>query len=164
MTQTLVAYFSATGTTRAYAGKFAQMLGADLYEIRPEIPYTQADLDWEAETSRSTMEMRDPAASPALADHNADVEAYRSILIGFPIWWYSAPAIIRTFLEAYDFSGRTIAVFATSDGTEIFQAVMEMMQLLGGKGFLRGGIVVNDPMLTEERLEEGGRGLQLPPD
>ena len=117
MSNKLVAYFSATGKTECLAGQLAETVGADLYEIKPQVPYTEADLDWEDPNSRSTIEMNDPASRPALADHEANVEEYDTVFIGFPIWWYVAPTIINTFLEAYDFSGKKIVLFATSGGS-----------------------------------------------
>lgn len=113
----LVAYFSAEGTTAKVAKDLAEAIDADLYEIKPEKRYTKADLNWMDKKSRSTIEMNDPASRPALADHEANVEAYDTIFIGFPIWWYVAPTIISTFLEAYDFSGKKIVLFATSGGS-----------------------------------------------
>lgn len=113
----LVAYFSASGTTAQTAKKLAEAVGADLYEIRPAVLYTRADLDWTNKKSRSSMEMNDRSGLPALADTNADIAAYDAVFVGFPIWWYVAPTIINTFLESYDFSGKTIIPFATSGGS-----------------------------------------------
>ena len=113
----LVAYFSAEGTTAKVAKDLAEAVEADLYEIKPEVPYTKADLNWMDKKSRSTIEMNDPASRPALADHEANVEEYDTVFIGFPIWWYVAPTIINTFLEAYDFSGKKVVLFATSGGS-----------------------------------------------
>ena len=102
----LIAYFSATGTTSAAAKALAQATGAALYEIKPTIPYTSADLDWRNKTSRSSVEMRDKHSRPALADTSAPVADYDVIFLGFPVWWYVAPTILNTFLEAYDFTGK----------------------------------------------------------
>lgn len=113
----LVAYFSARGTTAVTAKNLAEAVGADLYEIRPAVPYTNADLDWTDKTSRSSVEMNNKSGRPALADTDADIAAYDVIFVGFPIWWYVAPTIINTFLESYDFSGKTIIPFATSGGS-----------------------------------------------
>lgn len=113
----LVAYFSAGGTTARTAKNLAEAVGADLYEIRPAVPYTSADLDWTDKKSRSSVEMNNRSGRPALADTDADIAAYDTVFVGFPIWWYVAPAIINTFLESYDFSGRTIIPFATSGGS-----------------------------------------------
>ena len=117
MSKPLVAYFSASGVTAKAAKTLAGAAGADLYEIRPAAPYTQADLDWTNKRSRSSVEMNDLSFRPALADSDADVAGHDVILLGFPIWWYVAPTIINTFLESYDFSGKTIILFATSGGS-----------------------------------------------
>ncbi|MCR5347178.1 MAG: NAD(P)H-dependent oxidoreductase [Fretibacterium sp.] len=113
----LVAYFSASGVTGAAAKNLAEAAGADIYEIKPEIPYTPADLNWQDTNARSTLEMRDKSSRPAMADRDARVADHDVIFLGFPIWWYTAPTIINTFLEAYDFSGKTIILFATSGGS-----------------------------------------------
>ena len=113
----LVAYFSASGTTAVTARNLAEAVGADLYEIRPAVPYTNADLDWMDKKSRSSVEMNNRSGRPALADTDADAAAYDTVFVGFPIWWYVAPTIINTFLESYDFSGKTIIPFATSGGS-----------------------------------------------
>lgn len=113
----LVAYFSASGTTRKLANTLAEVVGADTYEIKPTTPYTGKDLNWNNSQSRSSVEMADINSRPALADKNADIAAYDTIFLGFPIWWYVAPHIINSFLESYDFSGKTIVVFATSGGS-----------------------------------------------
>ena len=126
MKKTLVAYFSASGVTAGVAKTLAQAAGADLYEIKPETPYTHADLNWMDKKSRSTIEMHDKTFRPAMADHNANVEAYDTIFLGFPIWWYVAPTIINTFLEAYDFVGKTIVLFATSGGSGFGNTLAEL--------------------------------------
>ncbi len=113
----LVAYFSASGVTAKAAGELAEVSGGDLYEIKPEIPYTRADLDWMDKKSRSSIEMNDPSSRPGIADRLPDMGKYDVIFVGFPIWWYVAPTIINTFLESYDFSGKTIIPFATSGGS-----------------------------------------------
>ena len=113
----LVAYFSATGTTARVAKKLAEGLGADLFEIRPEKPYTREDLDWHDKKSRSSVEMNDPNSRPAIAAKVGDMAQYGTVFVGFPIWWYRSPTIISTFLESYDFSGKTIVPFATSGGS-----------------------------------------------
>ena len=100
MGKTLVAYFSASGVTAKVADKLADALGADIYEIRPETPYTKADLNWMDKNSRSTIEMNDKTIRPAIADQNARIDEYNTIFLGFPIWWYVAPTIINTFLES----------------------------------------------------------------
>lgn len=123
MSKILVAYFSAGGTTAGVAKNLARAAGADLYEIKPAVPYTNADLNWTDKKSRSSIEMNDKSSRPALADKAADMEAYDTILLGFPIWWYVAPAIINSFLESYDFSGKKIVLFATSGGSGFGETV-----------------------------------------
>lgn len=113
----LVAYFSASGVTAKAAEKLAEAAQADLYEIKPKLPYTRADLDWTDKKSRSSVEMNDKTSRPAIADKTVNLEEYDTIFVGFPIWWYVAPRIINTFLESYDFSGKTIIPFATSGGS-----------------------------------------------
>ena len=126
MGKTLVAYFSASGITAKVADKLADALGADIYEIRPETPYTKADLNWMDKRSRSTIEMNDKTIRPAIADKNARIDEYNTIFLGFPIWWYVAPTIINTFLESYDFSGKKIILFATSGGSKFGKTVEEL--------------------------------------
>lgn len=120
--KTLVAYFSATGTTEAVAKDVAQATGGTLYEIKPEVKYTAEDLDWTVKTSRSTIEMQDKSSRPAIVKDLEDASKYETIYVGFPVWWYTAPTIINTFLEAYDFSGKTVIFFATSGGSTIDKA------------------------------------------
>ena len=122
----LVAYFSASGVTAGRAQEIAKAVGADLYEIRPEAPYTQADLDWRDEKSRSTLEMNDPASRPAIAAPVDDMGQYDTVFVGFPVWWYVEPRIIDTFLEAYDFSGKALIPFATSGSSGIEKAEQHM--------------------------------------
>lgn len=117
MSKILVAYFSASGTTGNVARNLAEAAGADIYEIRPEVPYTKADLNWMDKKSRSSIEMNDKNFRPDIADKNANIADYDTIFLGFPIWWYVAPTIINTFLESYDFSGKKIILFATSGGS-----------------------------------------------
>lgn len=126
MSKKLVAYFSASGVTAKVADMLADAVGADIYEIRPEVPYTKADLNWMDKKSRSTIEMNDRTSRPAVADKNAKVEQYDTIFLGFPIWWYRAPSIINTFLESYNFSGKKIILFATSGGSMFGKTVEEL--------------------------------------
>ena len=120
--KTLVAYFSATGTTEAVAKDLAEVTGGTLYEIKPEVKYTAADLDWRDKTSRSTLEMQDKDSRPAFVQDLKDADTYDRIFIGFPVWWYTAPTIINTFIEAYGFEGKTVIFFATSGGSSIDKA------------------------------------------
>ena len=118
----LIAYFSASGTTRKAAEQLADITGADLYEIVPKVPYTVADLNWMSKKSRSSVEMNDPDSRPELAEDAPDMSDYDLIYIGFPIWWYTAPHIINSFIESADLAGKKIALFATSGGTGIKKA------------------------------------------
>ena len=115
--KSLVVYFSCSGVTKKTAELLSDVAGADLFEIRPEVPYTKADLDWMDKKSRSTVEMNDSSSRPAIADKVEHMEQYDTVYVGFPIWWYVAPTIINTFLESYDFSGKTVIPFATSGGS-----------------------------------------------
>ena len=123
MSKKLVAYFSASGTTANVAKDLAKAAGADLYVIKAAVPYSRADLNWQDKQSRSSVEMRDASSRPALADTDANIADCDTIFIGFPIWWYIAPTIINSFLEAYDFSGKKIVLFATSGGSGFGKAV-----------------------------------------
>ena len=117
MSRKLVAYFSASGVTAKVAETLSEAIGADLYEIEPEVPYTKEALDWTDKQSRSTIEMNDPASRPAIAGKRDNMDDYDTVFVGFPIWWYVAPHIINTFLESYDLTGKTIVPFATSGGS-----------------------------------------------
>ena len=119
MNKTLVAYFSATGTTKAAAQRLAKELNADLYEIAPEVPYSAADLDWRDKQSRSTKEMKDKTSRPAIKGTCPNMGDYDTVWIGFPVWWYTAPTIVNTFIEAHDLSGKVLNVFATSGGSNV---------------------------------------------
>lgn len=117
MSKSLVAYFSASGVTKRVAEKLAKETGADVFEIQAETPYTNADLNWQNNMSRSSVEMNDRSCRPAICSKVEDMEQYDVIFVGFPIWWYREPSIIDTFMEAYDFSGKTLVPFATSGGS-----------------------------------------------
>ena len=122
----LVAFFSASGRTRKAAQKLASELGADIFEIAPEVAYTKADLNWMNKKSRSSIEMSDKTIRPKMNGEKVDISKYDEIYVGFPIWWYVAPTIINTFLENYDFSGKTIRLFATSGGSKFGNTVAEL--------------------------------------
>ena len=141
MSKKLVAYFSASKVTEKVANKIAEAAGADIYEIKPEIPYTTADLNWMDKKSRSSVEMSDKTIRPAIADKDANVEAYDEIILGFPIWWYVAPTIINTFLEAHDFTGKTIRLFATSGGSGISKAEKSLREHCPGGNWKKGRLV-----------------------
>ena len=143
MRKTLVAYFSASGTTARVAKELAQAAGADLYEIRPAVPYTKADLNWMDKNSRSSVEMNDKSSRPTLADRDANIAAYDTILLGFPIWWYVAPTIINSFLESYDFSGKKIVLFATSGGSGFGRTVAGLKSSVAADAAIVEGKLLN---------------------
>ena len=155
--KTLVAFFSASGVTRRAAEKLAAAVGGDLYEIRPAVPYTRADLNWQDKRSRSSMEMNDPASRPELADTDAPVAGYDRIFLGFPIWWYTAPTIIHSFLESYDFSGKTIILFATSGGSGLGKTAKELASSCPGAKVVEGKLL--NGRLSESELKEWASGL-----
>ena len=158
MAKTLVAYFSASGVTAKAAEKLAKAADAALYEIRPEVPYTKADLNWMNPKSRSSVEMKDKSFRPALADKDADIAAYDALFLGFPIWWYVAPTIINTFLEAYDFTGKKIILFATSGSSGFGNTAAEL------KPSAPGAEIVEGKLLTKMKDAEIARwveGLEL---
>ena len=126
MKKTLIAYFSATGTTKAAAERLATEFNADLFEIAPEVPYTAADLDWRDKTSRSTLEMQDKDSRPAIAAKCDNIAQYDTVWIGFPVWWYTAPTIVNTFIEAHDLSGKVLNVFATSGGSDVVDSYNDL--------------------------------------
>lgn len=119
MSKSLVAYFSASGVTKRLAERLASATGSDIYEIVPEDPYTDEDLNWKSKESRSSIEMKDRSFRPAVANSADDIDNYGRIYVGFPIWWYTAPTIINTFLEQQDLSGKELALFATSGSSDM---------------------------------------------
>ena len=145
MSKKLVAYFSASGTTANVAKNLAKAAGADLYEIKPAVPYSKADLNWMDKQSRSSVEMRDKSSRPALADVDANIADYDTIFIGFPIWWYVAPTIINSFLEVYDFSGKKIVLFATSGGSGFGKAVASLQPSAPKATIVEGAIINGRP-------------------
>ena len=138
--KTLVAYFSASGQTAKLAKTLAGVTGGDLFEIVPETAYTAADLDWMDKKSRSTIEMKDPKSRPAIAGKVADMAQYDTVFVGFPIWWYQAPRIIETFLESYDFSGKTVIPFATSGGSGMGKTNEKLASSCTGAKLLHGKV------------------------
>lgn len=143
MSKILVAYFSASGVTKNAAEKLAQAANADLFEIKPVRPYTDADLDWTDKKSRSTIEMNDLSSRPEIAKKCENMGSYDVVFVGFPIWWYVEPRIIDTFLDSYDFSGKTVIPFATSGGSglgktaENFKKLLENVIVKDGKMLTR---------------------------
>ena len=152
MSKKLVAYFSASGVTRSVAQCLAKEVGADLFEIKPAVPYTDADLDWTNKQSRSSVEMSDPASRPEIAQRLSNMEEYDTVFIGFPIWWYVAPTIMNTFLESYDFSGKTIVPFATSGGSGLGKTLEILKPLCSKKATWLPGKMLN--RVTEKERKE----------
>lgn len=152
MSKTLIAYFSASGTTAKAASALALATGADLYEIKPAIPYSRQDLNWQDKRSRSSLEMNDPTSRPELADHSADLSSYDRVFLGFPIWWYTAPRIINTFLEHYDFSGKIIFLFATSGGSSLGHTAEDLTPSCPG-AIIKNGQMLNG-RLSQDALQK----------
>lgn len=140
MSRKLVAYFSASGVTAKVAERLSEAIGADLYAIEPEVPYTKADLDWMDKKSRSTIEMNNPASRPAIAGKRDNMNDYDTVFVGFPIWWYVAPTIINTFLESYDLTGKTIIPFATSGGSGMGKTNEKLLPSCKGAKLLDGKV------------------------
>ena len=144
MSKVLVAYFSASGVTAEKAKAIAEAAQADLYEIKPAVPYTEADLDFRNKESRSSVEMADKSIRPEFADKDANIAAYDTIFLGFPIWWYVAPTIINSFLESYDFSGKTIILFATSGGSRFGKTVSELKPSVSESTVIKEGRLLSN--------------------
>lgn len=155
--KTLVTYFSASGVTRQVATQLAEVANADLYEIVPEQLYTDDDLNWRDSLSRSSVEMKDKTSRPAIKKTELKIDEYATIYVGFPIWWYTCPTIINTFMEAYDFSGKTIIPFATSGGSTIEQACNDLKAAYP-KANWKEGRLLNDA--SKEDLEEWVKSLK----
>lgn len=155
----LVAYFSATGATAKAARMLADAVGGELYEIKPAVPYTSADLDWTDKRSRSSVEMNEKQSRPALKDTGAPVAGYDVVFLGFPIWWYVAPTIINSFLEAYDFSGKTIVLFATSGGSGLGKSAACLRSSAPGAKIVDGRML--NGRLNEGELKAWVSGLHL---
>ena len=141
MAKTLVAYFSASGVTKKTAEKLAEAAKADIYEIKPAVPYTKADLNWMDKKSRSSVEMGNKSFRPEIVKDDLDLSQYDTILVGFPIWWYVAPTIINTFLESYDFAGKKIVLFATSGGSGFGTTVKELKPSAPGAEIMEGKLL-----------------------
>lgn len=129
MGKILVAYFSASGVTKRVAEKLAKATGAELFEIVPEQPYTADDLDWNNKQSRSSVEMNDRSCRPGISVRVSDMAQYDFVYVGFPVWWYREPSIIDTFMEAYDFSGKTVVPFCTSGGSGLGESAGNIQSL-----------------------------------
>lgn len=152
MPDKLVAFFSATGTTAKAARRLAAEIGADIYEIKPEVKYERADLNWMNKKSRTSVEMNNRASRPAIITGDVDISGYNTVCLGFPIWWYTAPTLINTFLEAYDFSGKRIILFATSGGSKFGGTVSELQPSAPGAVFTEGRVLSG--IMTDSKLKE----------
>lgn len=141
MSRILVAYFSASGVTAKVAENLAETIGADIFCIEPRIPYTKSDLDWTNKESRSSIEMNDPASRPSIKDKRDNMGDYDTVFVGFPIWWYVAPTIINTFLESYDFTGKTIVPFATSGGSGMGKTNKKLLPSCPGARLIEGKVL-----------------------
>ena len=151
MSNKLVAYFSATGRTAKAAEKFAEGIGADVYEIRPETAYTRADLNWMNRRSRSSVEMNDKSSRPAIVKGDADLSDYDTVYLGFPIWWYVAPTVVNTFLEAYDFAGKKIVLFATSGSSDFGNTAAELRPSAPGAEITEAKVLSG--IITEGKIQ-----------
>ena len=158
MGKKLVAYFSASGTTRKIAEMIAEAAEADLYEITPKQQYSKDDLNWMDKKSRSSVEMSDKKFRPQITDTDAQIGKYDEILLGFPIWWYVAPTIINTFLESYDFTGKKIVLFATSGGSGFGNTVKELIPSAPGANIVEGKILNH---VSEQDVEYWVKSLNL---
>ena len=158
MSNILVAYFSAGGTTKRTAALLAKAAGAELYEIQPKEPYTAADLDWTNKKSRASLEMADPASRPEIEGRIADMGAFDVVFVGFPIWWYTAPTIVKTFLESYDFAGKTIVPFATSGGSGLGKTESALRPCAPGAVWKTGKVLRGE---TEHSLKNWVESLKL---
>ncbi len=152
MTKTLVAYFSASGTTMDVANHLARVTDSDLFAIVPANPYTSADLNWRDKQSRSTREAADPSCRPAITSRVEHIEDYDTIFLGFPIWWYVAPAIINTFLESHDLTGKTVVLFATSGGSGMGKTASVLRASAPGAKIVDGGILNNASNASLEKF------------
>ena len=158
MSKTLVAYFRASGVTAKLSERLAKAIGADIYEIKPETPYTSADLNWQDKQSRSSVEMNDRSSRPAIGNSVDDIEKYDTVFVGFPIWWYREPSIIDTFLEAYNFEGKTIVPFATSGGSGLGDSSANMQALAKGAKVVEGKRFGSNA--SEDELSSWAKGVK----
>ena len=156
MKKVLVAYFSASGVTEGVAKQLAEVMGGDLHKIQPEQPYTDADLDWRDKQSRSSVEMKDKNSRPAITNKLANMQDYDVVYVGFPIWWYTCPTIINTFMEAYDFKGKTVIPFATSGGSNIKKACEDLKAAYPDVNWKEGKLLNR---ASKQELETWVKGL-----
>ncbi|MBQ8825016.1 MAG: NAD(P)H-dependent oxidoreductase [Ruminococcus sp.] len=150
MSKKLVAYFSASGVTANAAKILSDVANADLFEIKPKVPYTNDDLNWMNKKSRSSIEMSDKASRPEIAEKCSNMDDYDVVFVGFPIWWYIAPTIINTFLESYDFSGKKIILFATSGGSGFGKTVDNLKNSVSDSTIIQEGKLLNGILNADE--------------
>lgn len=150
--KTLVAYFSASGVTKGVAEQLSAKLGCDIYEIKPVEPYTDDDLNWMNKNSRSSLEMKDKSSRPAIVTGDIDVTKYDRILLGYPVWWYTAPTIVNTFLEAYDFNDKEIVIWATSGGSGLGKAKDDLSK--STTATIKNGKILNTSAQLEQFVRE----------
>ena len=158
MAKSLVAYFSASGVTKRAAEILAKAAEADIHEIKPAVPYTDADLNWMNKKSRSSIEMADTSSRPEIANKVENMDQYDTVFVGFPIWWYVAPTIINTFLEQYDFSGNKIILFATSGGSGFGKTVAALKGSVSASAEMKEGRLLNG-RVEESALKEWVKSL-----
>lgn len=151
-TDTIVVYFSATGTTKGVAESIASVTNADIFELIPAEPYSDADLDWNDKNSRTTIEMNDPDVRPAIANDTVDLDGYSTVYIGYPIWWGDAPRMMSTFVEAHDFDGKTVIPFCTSGGSGIGRSGSNLASQAGSGNWLEGGRL--DAGVSESEIQD----------
>ena len=149
---TIIVYFSATGTTKGVAERIASVTGGDIFELLPAEPYSAADLDWNDKNSRTTIEMNDPDVRPAIANDTVDLDGYSTVYIGYPIWWGDAPRMMSTFVEAHDFSGKTVIPFCTSGGSGIGRSGSNLASQAGSGNWLEGGRL--DAGISESEIQD----------
>lgn len=157
MEKVLVVYFSASGVTEEVARQLAEVTSGDLHKIQPEQPYTAADLDWTNKQSRSSLEMNDKNSRPSISDKVQNMEEYNVVYVGFPIWWYTAPTIINTFIESYDFKGKTVIPFATSGGSSIKKACQDLKAAYPNINWREGKLLNN---ASKKELEEWTKSMK----
>lgn len=153
----LVTYFSCSGVTANAAKAIVEIVEGDLFEIKPEVPYTKEDLNWMDKQSRSSVEMADKDSRPAIAEKVVDMDEYDVVFVGFPIWWYVAPTIINTFLESYDWTGKKIVLFATSGGSGFGKTVENLEKSCLGADIKEGGVLRG--MIEKETILGWVKGL-----
>ena len=150
MSRTLVAFFSASGVTANVSRNLAAAANADIYEIKPAVPYTAADLNWQNKQSRSSVEMKDKSSRPEITDKTTDVSTYDRIFLGFPIWWYTAPTIVNTYLESGDFAGKEIILFATCGSSGFGSSVADLKKSVPDSTVIKEGKILNDSPSVDE--------------